>query len=126
LIVIWNALILHARWGGLARPRGMAVLAIFGNIVTAWSWFGVNLLGVGLHAYGFMSGAVAWLSFFVITQLVLIGIGCVPTKYWRSYGTLPPKPPVKPDRRPRDKPDGPRVSTSSPRKVEEGITAGRR
>ena len=34
LIVIWNALILHARWGGLVKQRGMAVLAVVGNIVT--------------------------------------------------------------------------------------------
>ena len=62
IIVLWNALILHARWGGLVKQRGMAVLAIFGNIVTTWSWFGINMLGVGLHSYGFMSGAVFWLG----------------------------------------------------------------
>ena len=53
LIVIWNALILHARWGGMVKDRGIAVLAIAGNMITAWSWFGTNQLGVGLHAYGF-------------------------------------------------------------------------
>ncbi len=53
LIVIWNALILHARWGGMVKERGMAVLAIFGGVITTWSWFGTNQLGVGLHAYGF-------------------------------------------------------------------------
>jgi ABC-type transport system involved in cytochrome c biogenesis permease subunit len=31
LIVIWNAIILHVRWGG------MMVMAVFGNIVTSWS-----------------------------------------------------------------------------------------
>ena len=35
MIVIWNALILHARWGGMVKQRGMAVLTIFGNIITA-------------------------------------------------------------------------------------------
>jgi len=30
-----------------------AVLAIGGNIVTTWSFFGVNQLGIGLHSYGF-------------------------------------------------------------------------
>jgi ABC-type transport system involved in cytochrome c biogenesis permease subunit len=49
-IVVWNAIILHARWGGLVKARGLSMLAIFGNIVTAWSWFGVNMLGVGLHS----------------------------------------------------------------------------
>ena len=38
MIVIWNA-ILHARWGGIIRERGM-VAAIFGNVITAWSFWG--------------------------------------------------------------------------------------
>jgi ABC-type transport system involved in cytochrome c biogenesis permease subunit len=75
MIVIWNALILHARWAGMIKQRGLALLAIGGNIVTAWSWFGVNMLGVGLHSYGFMSGAVYWLVAFVVSQLILIGVG---------------------------------------------------
>jgi hypothetical protein len=53
--VIWNAIILHARWGGYARERGIAVLTVFGNIITSLSWFGVNMLGVGLHSYGFIN-----------------------------------------------------------------------
>ena len=92
LIVLWNALILHARWGGLVKQRGMALLAIFGNIVVAWSWFGVNMLGIGLHSYGFMEGAQFWLAAFVGSQLVLMGIGSLPTHLWRSFGTTPPIP----------------------------------
>ncbi len=56
MIVLWNALVLHARWDGLVKGRGMALLAVVGNIVTAWSWFGVNELGVGLHSYGVSEG----------------------------------------------------------------------
>ena len=65
LIVLWNLTLLHARWGGLVRDRGVAVLAVGGNIVTAWSWFGTNMLGVGLHSYGFMDSAVHWLGLFM-------------------------------------------------------------
>jgi len=84
LIVFMNLLILHARWGGMIRDRGIAVLAIFGNIITAWSWFGTNMLGVGLHSYGFTQSAVFWLMMFVISQLVLMGIGMLPMMIWRS------------------------------------------
>src|SRR3569623_1726993 len=49
IIVLWNSIILHARWGGLVKQRGLMCLAVFGNIVTSWSWFGTNMLGVGLH-----------------------------------------------------------------------------
>ncbi len=98
IIVLWNALILHARWAGVARERGMAVLSIFGNVITAWSWFGVNMLGVGLHSYGFMDSAVFWLLLFVFSQLVLIGIGSLPFSVWRSFnghGSAPKTAPGK-------------------------------
>ena len=85
MIVLWNAIILHARWGGLVRQRGLMALALFGNIITAWSWFGTNMLGVGLHSYGFMDGAFYWLSAFVASQLGLIAISALPLARWRSF-----------------------------------------
>ncbi|MGV6814992.1 MAG: cytochrome c biogenesis protein [Phycisphaerales bacterium] len=84
LIVLWNLLILHARWGGMIKDRGIVVLAIFGNIITAWSWFGTNMLGVGLHSYGFTQSAVFWIAIFVLSQLALMGVGLVPLSMWRS------------------------------------------
>jgi ABC-type transport system involved in cytochrome c biogenesis permease subunit len=84
LIVIWNAIILHARWGGMAKNRGVALLSIAGNMVTGWSWFGTNQLGVGLHAYGF-NDQLAWgLTAFWLSQLGLIGVGLIPRQYWLS------------------------------------------
>ena len=85
LIVLWNALVLHARWGGLVKQRGMAILAVFGNIVTSWSWKGTNMLGVGLHAYGFIEAAIFWLAFFMASQLLIMAIGCLPLSCWRSF-----------------------------------------
>ncbi len=93
LIVLWNALVLHARWGGMIRQRGLAVLAIAGNIVTTWSWFGTNMLGVGLHAYGFIDSAIFWMFVFVASQLALIGLGLIPLHLWRSMpGAKTPTP----------------------------------
>ena len=73
LIVLMNAVVLHARWGGMVKARGMATLLIFGNIVTAWSWFGTNMLGIGLHAYGFTQAHFFYLMTFVISQLLIAG-----------------------------------------------------
>ena len=84
LVVLWNAIILHARWGGFARERGLAVLAVFGNVIGSLSWFGVNMLGVGLHSYGFMDQAFGPLLAFVASQLAIMGIGLLPLKYWRG------------------------------------------
>jgi ABC-type transport system involved in cytochrome c biogenesis permease subunit len=75
LIVIWNAMILHARWGAMIKERGLMVMAVFGNIVTSWSWFGTNMLGIGLHSYGFTDSAFFWLSVFILTQLFIMAIG---------------------------------------------------
>ncbi len=85
IIVLWNALVLHARWGGMVKERGMAVLAIGGNIFVSWSWWGVNELGAGLHSYGFTEGTVIKLGLFVLSQLVLIGIGSIPRHLWGSH-----------------------------------------
>jgi ABC-type transport system involved in cytochrome c biogenesis permease subunit len=84
IIVLWNAIVLHARWGGLVKERGLALLAIGGNIVTAWSWFGVNELGVGLHSYGFTEGRLVALAAFVLVNFALIGIGLMPKAWWWS------------------------------------------
>jgi len=45
----------------------------------------VNMLSIGLHSYGFMDSAFRWLMGFVISQVVLIALGCLPRQYWRSF-----------------------------------------
>ncbi len=77
MIVLWNAIILHARWDGLIRERGLALLAVGGNIITSWSWFGVNELGAGLHSYGFTEGVLLALGLFVLSQLAVILVGAL-------------------------------------------------
>jgi ABC-type transport system involved in cytochrome c biogenesis permease subunit len=86
IIVLWNALVLHARWDGMVKDRGLAVLAIVGNIAVAWSMFGVNELNAGLHSYGFTEGVTLWLTIFVASQLLAVAVGTfVPKRLWRSY-----------------------------------------
>ncbi len=64
LIVLWCALLFHARLGGMIGPRGMAAGSVFGVVIVIFAWLGVNLLGVGLHSYGFTSGLALgmWVS----------------------------------------------------------------
>lgn len=85
LIVLWCAAILHARWGGWIRERGLMTMAIFGNIVTSFSWFGVNLLSIGLHSYGFTDNGAEYLMNFVVGQLIFLGNGILPLEVWRSF-----------------------------------------
>lgn len=84
LIVLWCAIVLHARWGGFVKQRGLMALVIFGNVITSFSWFGVNMLGVGLHSYGFMNKAFPWLLAFMLSQIALIAIALIPLRNWKS------------------------------------------
>mgnify|MGYP003629841914 FL=1 len=85
IIVLWNALVLHARWGGMVKDRGLAMLSIGGNIVTSWSWFGVNELGVGLHSYGFTDGVLMALGLFMLSQLAVVAVAFIPQDRWWSF-----------------------------------------
>ncbi|MFN9367785.1 MAG: cytochrome c biogenesis protein, partial [Planctomycetia bacterium] len=80
MIVLWNAALLHARWDRWIGPRGFALFAIGGNIVTAWSWFGTNQLSIGLHSYGFTSGVLMLLAAYVLSQVALVIAGLVLTR----------------------------------------------
>ncbi len=107
LIVLWNAIILHARWGGMIRERGLMNMAVFGNIITSFSWFGVNMLGIGLHSYGFMDAAFKWLMLFVGSQTVIIALGLLPLHWWRSFrqqAPTQPSQPATPPSKPRSRP----------------------
>jgi ABC-type transport system involved in cytochrome c biogenesis permease subunit len=84
IIVLWNALILHARWAGLVKQRGVAVLSIVGIMVTGWSFIGTNQLGVGLHAYGFNNTLATILVCTWFTCLGLIIMGLSPRRLWIS------------------------------------------
>jgi ABC-type transport system involved in cytochrome c biogenesis permease subunit len=85
LIVLWNALILHARWGGWIKAPGMARLALAGNMITFWSWFGTNQLGVGLHAYGFNSMLAVWCVVLWLSHLFLLAVEGLSNLPWGRW-----------------------------------------
>ncbi|MEQ1891561.1 MAG: cytochrome c biogenesis protein CcsA [Planctomycetota bacterium] len=73
LICLTELLILHLRLGGYIRDFGLAILAALNGTVVAFSWWGVNLLGVGLHAYGFTDGVAGALnSYYALSALVVL------------------------------------------------------
>jgi hypothetical protein len=85
MIVMWNALVLHARWSGMARQTGVAALATLGNVVTIWSWEGVNQLGVGLHTYGLSQGKLLFVGIFAAIHLAIAALAFVPSNWWTSH-----------------------------------------
>ncbi len=75
LIVLSQLIILHARMAGILREHGTCMAAAFLGTVVAFSWWGVNLLGVGLHSYGFTSGihSALWTYYGVQWGIVALG-----------------------------------------------------
>ena len=85
MIVLWSALLLHARWGGLVKERGIAILAVLGNVVVLWSWKGVNSMNVGLHAYaGSEDTTLESMVYVGVAHLVVAAIALLPTRFWYS------------------------------------------
>ena len=78
LIVMWHIMMIHMRLTAKVKPEGFALGLIMNNIVVMMAWFGVNLLNVGLHSYGFTSGIARNLVLFTAFELIT-GFG---TYYW--------------------------------------------
>ena len=75
LIVMWQLLLLHGRLSGHFKPAGFAAGLVFGNVIVAMAWFGVNLLNVGLHTYGFTESIAVNLGIFCGFEVLFILIG---------------------------------------------------
>lgn len=73
LIVLWLIWIIHGRISGQMTLTAYTAGLAFLSAIVAISWFGVNLLGVGLHSYGFTDGAALSLIGFIVFEMILIG-----------------------------------------------------
>jgi ABC-type transport system involved in cytochrome c biogenesis permease subunit len=77
LIVLSQLAILHGRMGGYLREHTVCMATAFAGTVIAFSWWGVNLLGVGLHSYGFTSGINTAVWTYYGLQWSIVGVGGV-------------------------------------------------
>ena len=71
LIVLWQLLMIHSRLAGIVKPPLFALGMGLNNIIVALAWFGVNLLQVGLHSYGFDDGVAKNLYIFILFEIIL-------------------------------------------------------
>jgi ABC-type transport system involved in cytochrome c biogenesis permease subunit len=77
LIILWGTLIIHARKSKVMGPALTSAAAVFGVIMVMLAWVGVNLLGIGLHSYGFTYsglGLLVGVSLFELIFLLSFGI----------------------------------------------------
>lgn len=75
MIVLMCLVILHARLGGYIREVGLHCCNLILGCIVVFSWFGVNQLGVGLHAYGFTDGTWPKIYGFWLSQGLLLLVG---------------------------------------------------
>ncbi|MEZ6013630.1 MAG: cytochrome c biogenesis protein CcsA [Planctomycetota bacterium] len=83
MICLFELALVHARLGGYVKDFGVAVGAVLLGPVVAFSWWHVNLLGVGLHSYGFTAGIKEWLFLYYKTELAVATLAFV---WWLVRG----------------------------------------
>ena len=84
LIVLWCAILFHARLANVIGIIGMAAGSALGIIVVMLAWLGVNLLSIGLHSYGFTSGLAVALQSYTIIQMFIVAV-LSPIAHFRSH-----------------------------------------
>jgi len=96
MIVLGNLVILHARLGGYIKEFGIAMLTLLNGAIVAFSWWHVNLLGVGLHSYGFTSGVkeVVFTFYYIVLAITALGVVAWLRDRWhREQKASAPRPP---------------------------------
>lgn len=74
LIVLWLVWLQHGKLSHHLSPVALLAGQAFLSVIVALAWLGVNLLGVGLHSYGFTNGLFWGLGLFAAIEMAYIGI----------------------------------------------------
>jgi len=88
LIVLWLLACVHGRLAGRLKELSFSVALALTPITVAVAWFGVNLLQVGLHSYGFDDGTAINLLYFCVGEAVF-AIGAGLFIYFRNFSKKP-------------------------------------
>ena len=99
LIILWLIFILHLRLTAVVKEPVFVAGAAMLGLTVALSWFGVNLLGIGLHSYGFIDSETLWgMLIFVVAEVLFIGgaLAYVLIPASKTTPTNKSEPPAKP------------------------------
>ncbi len=99
MIVLTTLAILHARLGGFIREWGLHLASIFLAAVVTFSWWHVNLLGTGLHNYGFTEGG-GYINLLYLLVFFFIGFGFVAMIVEKAQAAPKPEPAPARDQEP--------------------------
>lgn len=82
LIVLWLAWLIHGRLAAKIGELEFVAGMVCTNVVVALAWFGVNLLSVGLHSYGFTDNAALNLFVFCVFEVLIAAGGYAKLRFW--------------------------------------------
>jgi len=74
IIILWCAIVYHAKAARLIKSTGFALCSIITILLVLYAWIGVNLLGVGLHSYGFTAKGASILLSATIFEIAFMSI----------------------------------------------------
>lgn len=72
LVILWILIVVHLKWGRLASEKALDAMLSLLSIVIVFCLLGVNLLGVGLHSYGYSPGLFFALCSFVLSDALYV------------------------------------------------------
>ncbi len=90
LLILWGLIVIHAKLSGMIKDTGYAMGAVLGTVLVMSAWIGVNLLGVGMHSYGFTSSGAMALMTYVGLEFVFLVV-CAIALYRKKPQTIIPK-----------------------------------
>ena len=71
LICMWLLWAVHGNLTKYFKQTGYALTVALTSIIVVLAWFGVNLLNVGLHSYGFTESIANNIALFTIIELIV-------------------------------------------------------
>jgi ABC-type transport system involved in cytochrome c biogenesis permease subunit len=83
LICLWLLFLAHGRMAGRLKELGYNIGMALTAVIVSLAWFGVNLLAVGLHSYGFTQGAATGLFAFIGGEILFAVASYVVIAKWR-------------------------------------------
>lgn len=83
LICLWLLFCTHGRMAGRFKDLGFNIGMALTSVSVSLAWFGVNLLAIGLHSYGFTQGAATGLVSFISAELLFAATSYMVITKWQ-------------------------------------------
>lgn len=91
LICLWLLWAVHGKIAGVLKENSYMTLIALSSVIVILAWFGVNLLNVGLHSYGFTENIAFNILAFVTSEIIIAGFLLIKIYLRTDLGDVPDK-----------------------------------